>query len=408
MTSRRISRRGVRLEAARARRLALAASVAASLLAGLALLAGPVSQAGAGSVVTSVEANRVGGKFFTPTFAASAPGYGRLMFVTERSGVVRVLRGGKQLRKPFLKIKPRVGTTGEGGLLSIAFPPDYRSIGRFYIYFTDNDGDVRVDEYRRAGEKSLRAVPRSRRPVISIPNPRNATFNHNGGTAMFGPDGRLWLAVGDGTNNPAATDLGSLRGKLLRINPVRKQGRPGYNVPESNPYLGVPGRDEIWAEGLRNPFRFSFDGQYIALADVGQQTREEVNYVTIAGSRGGDFGWPQYEGDEPQPPDVIDPIYDYAHPAQGNASVTGGIVAHDPRLGGDLDADRGRYLYADFAGALGDSPQSFIPQPGADSVGDEQSINVSIPNIAAFAEGPLREVYIVSLFNGVYRLDPAN
>lgn len=387
-------------------------TLATLLCATLALLAGPLNPARAGSAITNVVATKVGGDFDQAIFASAAPGYGRLLFVVERAGVIRVMRGDQQLRKPFLNIRDRVDTTGEGGLLSVAFPPDYRRSGRFYVYFTDNSNDVRVTEFRRAGKKSLRARPGSSRAVIEVPHPNDA-FNHNGGTAMFGPDGMLWLAPGDGGSTPgAATNLKNLRGKLLRINPVRKRGRPGYNVPRGNPYVGRRGRDEIWAEGLRNPFRFSFDGRNIAIGDVGGGSREEVNFLPISDARGADFGWPRFEGDEgqagPSMPRLRDPIYDYQNPADDPAAVTGGIVSRDPRLSGDMAPSAGRYLYADVYNAEGPNPQSFRADPQTQFLTDRQPlVNVSISSIAAFARGAQLQNYVVSLASGVYRLDPA-
>ncbi|UJA19505.1 glucose dehydrogenase [Thermoleophilia bacterium SCSIO 60948] len=392
---------GIGTSGRRTRVLALFAAI------GAVALGASGSPASAGSAAIPVDATPIG-EFNQPIYATGAPGYDNLLFVVERAGRIRVMRGQRQVRRPFLDIAKRVGTDGEGGLLSVAFPPNYRDSGRFYVYFTDNRGDVQVDEYRRTKDSAVRARPGSRRAVITVPHPNNAT-NHNGGTAMFGPDGKLWIAPGDGGSTPqAAQNLSNLRGKLLRIDPVRPNGRPGHLSPASNPYVGEQGRDEIWARGLRNPFRFSFDGGYLAIADVGQDRREEVNYLTPADARGGDFGWPVYEGVESHPttPGLIDPIFDYEHMNGGGAAITGGVVMRDPRFSGDLAPDRGRYLYADSSGALGSNPRGFIPLPDSGTVTDDRALAADISGIVAFAEGPKRRVYVVSLGQGVFRLDP--
>ena len=186
-----------------------------------------------------------------------APGFPRLLFVVEQGGKVVVLRDGRRLKRPFLDISSLVSFEGERGLLSIAFPPDYQQSGRFYAYYTDRRGNIRIDEFHRRTQ--TRAARGSRRKVIEIPHPVNA--NHNGGQMQFLGD-LLYFGTGDGgsggdpPNNAQNKDV--LLGKLLRIDPRPSGGQP-YYVPASNPFVGKPGRDEIYSYGLRNPFRFSFD-----------------------------------------------------------------------------------------------------------------------------------------------------
>jgi glucose/arabinose dehydrogenase len=367
--------------------------------------------------VSGVEAVAVE-TFDTPTFVAPAPGRPRYLYVTRQSGVVRVLRDGELLAKPFLNISKRVADSGEQGLLSIAFAPDYRESRRFYVYFNvagrcSKGCPIRVDEFKARRGNPARALPGSRRRVISIPHPDAP--NHNGGTLAFGPDGRLWLATGDGGGFGDqflnARDPGSLLGKLLRINPLRRvPRRAGYRIPPSNPFVGLPGRDEIWSYGLRNPFRFSFDPALdaVAIGDVGQGTREEVDIVTLAAARGAGFGWPEWEGDfdYPESPPYtpptapLFPIASYSNPPAGAAAVTGGVIAHDP----ELPQLEGRYLFADFyAGQI----VTFVPDLPANEAVDIQSLGIApIPFVVAFASGLDGQLYVLSRAGELYRLEP--
>jgi glucose/arabinose dehydrogenase len=356
--------------------------------------------------------------FDSPTYVAAAPGRPRYLYVTEKSGVVRVMRNGATLPQPFLDISDRVTNSGEQGLLSIAFAPRFRKNRRFYVYYNSSSGctggcPIRVEEFKARRRNPARARSASRRLVISIPHPDAS--NHNGGTVAFGPDGNLWLAPGDGGGGgdrfQNARDPGSLLGKLLRIKPVRRKvKRPGYRVPRSNPFVGRSGRDEIWSYGLRNPYRFSFDAglNAVAIGDVGEGTQEEVSIVRLAKARGAGFGWPEFEGthDYPESPPYtppsppLAPIFTYPNPAGGPASVTGGVIAHDP----ELPQLEGRYLFADFyAGQI----RSFVPNLITNQAMDVQALDVTpIPNLVAFASGPDGQLYVLSLNGPLYRLEP--
>jgi glucose/arabinose dehydrogenase len=261
--------------------------------AAVALMATAVpAHAGSTGVETQLLAS-----FDSPTYVAAAPGRARYLYVTEKRGVVRVVRDGAPVARPFLNIADLVADDGEQGLLSIAFGPDHRKTRRVYVYYTASAGctaaggcPIRVDEFKVKRGDPARALRSSRRRVIRIPHPDAG--NHNGGTVAFGPDGKLWLATGDGGGGgdqfEQARDPESLLGKLLRINPRSgAPDRPGYRVPPDNPFVGSPGHDEIWSYGLRNPFRFSFDPETgtVAIGDVGQGTQEEVSIVTIADVR---------------------------------------------------------------------------------------------------------------------------
>ncbi|MFP5388422.1 MAG: PQQ-dependent sugar dehydrogenase, partial [Thermoleophilia bacterium] len=240
------------------------------------------------------------GSFDNPTYVTGAPGYPKLLFVVEQPGIVEVLGPGRQrTERAFLDIRSLVGFGGERGLLSIAFPPDYKQSGRFYVYYTDRASNIRIDEFQRAS--ATHAKLRSRRTVIEIPHPVNA--NHNGGQLQF-LGNLLCLGTGDGgsggdpPNNAQSKE--SLLGKLLRIDPRPSNGKP-YSIPPDNPFVGRAGRDEIYSYGLRNPFRFSFDtttaGQpRIAIGDVGQNRFEELDYLAVSRANGANFGWDALEG----------------------------------------------------------------------------------------------------------------
>ena len=296
----------MRVACSRAPPLPAAALIAVLLALGLPAC-GSASQSEGGGTTSTRSKGGVGlkkiGNFDQPVYVAGAPGYPKLLFVVEQPGRVVVLSRGKRLPRPFLDLRASVGYDGgERGLLSIAFPPDYRQSGSFYVYFNDNAGNIRVDEFKRGS--ATRAAPGSRRKVIEIPHPVNA--NHNGGQMQF-LDGLLYFGTGDGgsggdpPNNAQNKDV--LLGKLLRIDPRPSGGQP-YSVPSSNPFVDKRGRDEIYSYGLRNPFRFSFDTvsaaqPRIAIGDVGQNKFEELDYTTVAAASGANFGWDALRGLRP-------------------------------------------------------------------------------------------------------------
>jgi glucose/arabinose dehydrogenase len=326
------------------------------------------------------------------------PGAGKVVFVVEQQGKVKVLRGDRKAKGSFLDIRNKVLCCGERGLLSIAFP-DFVHDRRFYVYFTDGQGDIRVVEYkRRRGE--LKANERSARNVLEISHKRFS--NHNGGQLQFGPDGLLYIGTGDGgsANDPSgnAQSKGSLLGKLLRINPLRKAREQPYGIPRSNPYVGEKGQDEIYARGLRNPWRFSFDGRRIVIGDVGQDRFEEVDYERLRGARGANFGWDAFEGnalvEPPAPSGHVKPILTYSH-AGGGCSITGGYVVRDPKL----RPLRGRYVYADFcAGQL----RSMKPKFGG--ARDDGAIGLPrLDSVSSFGVDARRRLYVSSLNGGVWR-----
>lgn len=353
-------------------------------------------------------ASRRIGSFDNPTYVSGAPGFPKLLFVVEQPGKVVVLRGGHRLSRPFLDISDLVDFGGERGLLSIAFPPDYKESGDFYVYYTDKAGNIRVDEFQRAG--ATRARESSRRPVIEIDHPVNT--NHNGGQLQFLGD-LLYLGTGDGgsagdpPNN--AQNKESLLGKLLRIDPRPSGGKP-YSVPADNPFVGRPGRDEIYSYGLRNPFRFSFDTTTptqprIAIGDVGQNRFEELDYATVDGAAGANFGWDALEGfhpyeeensGTPDPGGTTKPIMAYSHSRDGGScTIIGGYVVGP----GGPAALRGRYLYADYCSGI---VRSLVPH--LRRAGDDRKTGLTVSSPTSFGEDDLGRIYIASQDGPVYRL----
>ncbi len=347
------------------------------------------------------------GSFDHPVYISGAPGYRKLLFVVEQPGRVVVLRRGHRLRRPFLDIRSRVAYEGERGLLSIAFPPDYASSGRFYVYYTDGDGNIRIDEFRR--RSATRAAAGSRRTVIRIPHPENS--NHNGGQLQF-LGNLLYFGTGDGgsggdpPNN--AQNKRVLLGKLLRIDPRPRGGRP-YTVPASNPFVNRPGRKEIYSYGLRNPFRFSFDTvsapqPRIAIADVGQDRYEELDYTTVAAASGANFGWDALEGfhkyedansGTPDPGGTTKPILAYPHSRGGSCSIIGGYVVADRRLRSLYK----RYVYADLCeGQL----RSLVPH--LKRAAHDHRLGLSVSSPTSFGEDGYHRLYVASLDGPVYRI----
>lgn len=342
--------------------------------------------------------------FDRPVEVRTAPGFPGLMFVVEQEGRVMVVRRGQKLETPFLDIRGRVRSGGEQGLLSIAFPPDYRTSGRLYAYFTDGDGDIVVEQFRRSS--AVRAGAGSGRRIIEVPH-RDAE-NHNGGQMHF--LGRtLYFGVGDGggAGDPEgdAQNPNSLLGKMLAIVPTAS-GEPRYRSPDTNPYVGRAGRDEVFAIGLRNPFRWSFDLRQpdrpmIAIADVGQDEWEEVSYLPLADARGANFGWNAFEARSPfdgfpgeRPVGTVFPKVALPHPA--NCSVTGGVVVRDP----DLGSLRGRYIFSDFCRSGIQSVRATTETSGGPT-----GIGVEVPLVTSFAERGDRRIFLTSLAGGLYRLD---
>jgi glucose/arabinose dehydrogenase len=346
------------------------------------------------------------GQFEQPVFAAQPPGERRDLYVAEKTGGIVLVRDGEPLPEPFLDLSGEVSTGSEQGLLSMAFAPDYGDTGRFYVHFTDDEGDTRVQEYTRSESDPAVADPSTRRELLFVDQPFS---NHNGGLVLFGPDGYLYIGLGDGgsAGDPMRNgqSLGTLLGKVLRIDPRPSAGEP-YGIPRSNPFADQEGaRPEIYAYGLRNPWRFSFDRLTGALSigDVGQDAIEEVDLVPPGGGAGANFGWSAFEGTQRFNPDQdapghIPPVLTYPLD-EGTCAVTGGYVVRDE----SLRSLYGRYLYADFcAGEL----RSFTARPGREAR-DDRPLGLQVPQLSSFAEDERGRIYVTSLEGPVHRLAPA-
>ncbi|MDQ7848939.1 MAG: PQQ-dependent sugar dehydrogenase [Armatimonadota bacterium] len=328
----------------------------------------------------------------------SGDGSGRL-FVVEQAGVIRLIRDGRLLPRPFLDIRRRVVSGGEMGLLSVAFHPQYARTGRLFVNYTADGGSLRtvIAEYRvSAGDPDL-ADP-AERVLLEISQPFR---NHNGGLNIFGPDGMLYIGMGDGgsagdpLNNGQRLD--TLLGKLLRID---VDGGTPYRVPPDNPFVDRGGaRPEIWAYGLRNPWRFSFDrgSGRLFLADVGQNRWEEIDLI----EKGGNYGWRIMEGAHCfDPPEgcsragLILPIAEYR--TSLGCAVTGGHVYRGSRIP-DL---MGRYLFADYCGgqlwSLRESGGRWVME----------TLLATELQISSFGEDQAGELYVVDHRGAVYRIVP--
>jgi glucose/arabinose dehydrogenase len=350
---------------------------------------------------------RIGG-FDAPVYVAQPPGDNRRLFVVEQRGRIMIVRGGRRLAQPFLDIGSNVLDNGEQGLLSVAFPPDYQRSGLFYVYYTERGGqDNRIVEYHRASAD--RANPSSARVVLQMPN---LEPNHNGGLMLFGPDGLMYVGTGDGGgandqhgSGGNAQNLGSLLGKLLRIDPRASGGQP-YRVPSSNPFVGRAGaRGEIYAYGLRNPWRFSFDRRTgdLAIGDVGQDQVEEIDFMRRGRAKGRNFGWRPWEGRRrnfpgESAPGAVFPVIQHTH-AAGFCSITGGYVVRDP----SVPSLAGRYVYGDFCeGRL----RSARLRAGRPTTG--RPLNLPrVSQLSSFGQDNSGRVYVVSLSGSVFRFAAA-
>ncbi|MDX6581691.1 MAG: hypothetical protein QOI10_875 [Solirubrobacterales bacterium] len=346
--------------------------------------------------------------FEQPVFVTSDPSDPDRLFVVEQIGEIELVAPG--VRTTFLDIKDIVKFGGEQGLLSMAPAPDFADTGLFYVFYVTDDNDIEIAEFRANGNHALAST---RRLVLEIPHPVAAGSNgqHYGGQLQFGPDGYLYISTGDGSGGQDALhnaqNPGSLLGKLLRIDP-RQHGVNAYSVPPDNPFAAPDAtRDEIWSIGFRNPWRFSFDRYTgaIAIGDVGEAAREEVDYRTAAqgGGRGENFGWSCREGTLPFPSDrarcpnpsatFVEPIYDYAHGNPSPCAVVGGYVARDP----GVPSIFGRYLFSDLCDG-----QLRTLAPAAPGAGPRlEGLAVDPFGPTSFGEDACGRLYLAEIGGGV-------
>jgi glucose/arabinose dehydrogenase len=357
------------------RRIALLLTLAAGLAAPAAAQAAPALV-------------RVG-DFDAPTHVTGSPGDSHRLFVVERVGRVQVVVDGRKSAAPFLDISAETASGDERGLLSIAFPPDYQSTRRFYVYLTAApSGQIQVREYLRSATDLDRADPASGRTILRIDHPR---FNHNGGQLQFGPDGKLWIGTGDGGAGDDPDFNGqnptTLLGKMLRMDPL------------------AGGSPEIFAIGLRNPWRFSFDRLTgdLTIADVGQNNWEEVDYAPAPAwnGPGANYGWPCFEANhdnsDPRCPVLtgdIKPVLERGPHSAELCSITGGYVVRDP----GLPTLAGHYLYGDFCAPRVRSV--VLSDPGTDGDTD-----MAVTSVSSFGEDVCGRIYVASLDGPVSRIE---
>ena len=350
-----------------------------------------------------ISLSTVAGGFAQPVHVTHAgDGSGRI-FVVEQAGRIRILDNGVVLPVPFLDlaslVPPRVVAGGEQGLLSVAFPPGSAAKRYFYVNYTrDPDGATVVARYRvSAGDENV-ADPASEEVILTIPQP---FANHNGGQLAFGPDGYLYIGMGDGGSggdpDQVAQNPDNVLGKLLRIDV--ESGEVPYGIPPTNPFLGMAGyRPEIWALGLRNPWRFSFDRGTgdLYIGDVGQGTFEEIDFQPAGDPGGRNYGWNLMEGDSCYPPGTVGcnrtglalPVYVYAHSPE--CSVTGGHVYR----GSAFPSLQGVYLFGDLcSGRI----WGIRKNGGA---WDNALLAATTLTITTFGEDESGNVYVVNYANG--------
>jgi glucose/arabinose dehydrogenase len=341
-----------------------------------------------------------------PVFVTSANDGSDRLFVVEQPGRIRIAQNGTLVTTPFLDIRDRVLTGGEQGLLSIAFPPGYTEKQHFYVYYTNRAGNLVISRYRLTTDPNL-ADPNSEQIILTINHPTYT--NHNGGQLAFGPDGYLYIGTGDGGGggdpNNNAQNPASLLGKILRID-VESPATVTYTIPTTNPFLTTADptdqyRDEIWALGLRNPWRFSFDrfAGDLYIADVGQNAYEEVNFQPASSSGGQNYGWRILEGSSPylsngnDTAGLVLPVTEYDR-SQG-ASITGGYVYR----GTTIPQLQGTYLYGDFVNGR-------IWGLRPNQTGWETQLLLDSPyGISSFGEDGQGNLYVADYFGGaVYQV----
>jgi hypothetical protein len=376
-------------------------------------------------VVDTARLRRVATGFSQPLFVAGAGDNSGRLFIVEKGGRIRIMTAssGAVASTPFLDISTQVSTNSERGLLGLAFAPDYATSGFFYVYITNLAGDTEVRRYRVSANPNV-ADAASGDVIMTFPQPAS---NHNGGWIGFGPDGFLYIASGDGGGNATVTNpaqnLNSFLGKILRID-VAGDAFPSnaardYQIPSTNPFASGGGAPEVYAFGLRNPYRASFDsvtGQ-LFIGDVGENQREEINIIP-QGSGGRNFGWVRFEGSlvfEPnaQAPNALAPVLEFAHGSapfgafNGN-SVTGGVVNRSA-----VEALQGDYIFGDFvAGQIWSVPVRNLTQGTTLIAGqftrqtDALRPDVgAVNNISSFGTDDIRNVYVVDFDGEIFRLE---
>jgi glucose/arabinose dehydrogenase len=347
------------------------------------------------------------GGFSSPVHIANANDGSDRIFVVEQCGTIKIIQGGATLSTPFLDISSVVLCGGEQGLLSVAFPPNYAAAAHFYVYYTNLSGNNVVARYSLTGDPNV-ADSASGQIVLTIPHPDYN--NHNGGQLAFGPDGFLYIGPGDGGSggdpNDNAQNPNQLLGKILRID-VETGNPTTYTVPAGNPFVSTPGYlPEIWAVGMRNPWRFSFDRQTgdLYIADVGQDAYEEVDFQSAASAGGENYGWRILEGRHcynpssgcVPPANYAAPVTEYAHGAGDSTgcSITGGFVYR----GTDYVSMQGFYFFSDYCtGRL----WALINAGGSWKKKELLDTNY---NVTTFGEDEAGNIYFADAGGAIYKL----
>jgi glucose/arabinose dehydrogenase len=341
------------------------------------------------------------GSFHEPVYATGAPGDPSRVFVLERTGKVMLLQSGRRQAPPFLDITNSVRSRGqEQGLLGLAFPPNYASSGLLYLAYTMANNDIRIVQYQRSASNADLADPSTAHVVLTIDHHRYT--NHNGGQLAFGPDGDLYVGVGDGgsENDPDnnGQNTNTLLAKILRIEP---SPGGGYTIPRTNPFFGRSGkRPEIWAYGLRNPWRFSFDRQTgdLTIGDVGQDLQEEIDFARAGTGAGANYGWSIWEGrrrNKPgNAPHAIAPVLIVQH-GSGSCAIIGGYVVRDR----SLPSLYGRYLFGDNCR----SPIESVSLRSGHATG-LRATGLNVGSTSSFGQDARGHIYITSLNGPVYRI----
>lgn len=356
----------------------------------------------------------LGTGFQQPVWASSPVGADNYLWILEKDGTIKILNRRTGVKSEFLDIRDRIKIKmNEQGLLGLAFASDYMKSGKFYVYYTNTKGDTEICRFTAHGPGMMRCKPSTRELILGFN--QNAR-NHNGGWIGFGPDGYLYIATGDGGlgNDPLnhGQKLNTLLGKILRIDVSCAEG---YLIPSDNPFVNRPDtKPEIYAYGLRNPWRCSWDRQTkdFYIADVGQNKCEEINYVPAGKGRGANFGWRPREGliatpnkliGGSRPQGATDPIYTYNHGSKPNEgkSVTGGYVYRGP-----VASLRGKYFFADYV-----NPRiwSFEVKNGKMQNFEDWTERLkpesgSISNISSFGEDNDGNLLIISLSGSIYQV----
>lgn len=350
----------------------------------------------------SLSLNRVA-TFAEPTYVTGAPGDPSRVFVLQRSGQVMLLLNGHKRSRPFLDIAGSVYAQGsdEQGLLGIAFSADYATSGRFYVYYTDPHNNIRIVQFRRSKGNANVADATSARPVLTIDH--HAFTNHNGGQLAFGREGDLYIGVGDGGSegdpNGNGQNTATLLGKILRIAPSRNGG---YTIPATNPFVGQSAkRQEIWAYGLRNPWRFSFDRvtSDMAIGDVGQDRWEELDFAPAGTGAGANYGWSVWEGDSRfragQASNAVLPVLSASH-SSGYCAIIGGYVVRDR----SIPSLYGRYLFGDYC-----RPKIESVKLSRGRATGLRETGLEVPAMSSFGQDAGGHIYLASLKGPVYRLE---